>query len=107
MYQLSHRMGVPVGVLEDVMSADELIHHMVLWDVDPWTNERKDWQTALLCMVIANCMTGAKHSVEDFLPNFQAAEQHAEETDPEMMLLQSMKWVNMMGGTITKMGNAE
>ena len=99
-YQLSHRMHLPVGAMLDSMSADELVHHLALFDIDPWTEDRNDWRMAMVCMVIANCLTGTKHKIEDFMPEFKAAAAITTEVDDDKLLLDGMKWAAMMGGTI-------
>lgn len=98
-------MGRTVGELLDSMSGAELAHWFAYYEVDPWTEDRADWRSGMVCSVIANCLTGSKHGPDDFTPKFKPAGQHADEDDEDAdkrLMLQGMKWAGMLGGTLTK-----
>lgn len=94
-------MGRTVGELLETIDAAELVHWLAFYDVDPWTTDRDDFRSGLLCAVFANATTGSKFKADDFIPQFAPAGPTTE-VDDEKLLLDGMKWAATYGGTITK-----
>lgn len=73
LFRLSMAWGVPVRVLEDRLTADELEDYTAFYQVEPWGCAPQDQRTALLAYTTCKSMTG-KGQFGDFVPRWSKPE---------------------------------
>ena len=66
--RLSLALGIPVGALQQQVSAREFAEYLALWHMEPWGEARIDTAAALVACTIANHLAPRRRRLADFLP---------------------------------------
>lgn len=69
---MARTLGRSVRELLATLDAAELAEWEAFYAVEPWGEQRRDWQTALLASILANQWRGkgSPARVKDFLPDY-------------------------------------
>lgn len=101
LHRLAIRLGRTVGELERSMTTRELTDWMAYYQLEPWCDDRRDMQIAVVAATIANANRGKNqrsYRPEDFLVVRPADRQ--DRPRGAGMIAAAKMWVAMMGGTI-------
>ena len=71
LFRLSLAFGVPVSILQEQLSAQELNDYQAYYSIEPWGCLPADIRTAVIAHTTASCFAKNTLNFDDFLPKWE------------------------------------
>ena len=71
LFRLSLDWGVPISILQEQLSAQELGDYQAYYSIEPWGGVAADIRTAIIAHTTASCFSKSAPEFKSFLPQWE------------------------------------